>query len=63
MRTTIFLHSSKVSNYEKADVLGLTGEAARMFAFACCEVEVELEVNMETGEAEIMRVDGHAIYK
>ena len=63
MRTTIFLHSSKDDNYEKADEMGLTGGAARMFAFACCEVEIELEVDMETGEAEIMLVDRHALYK
>ena len=41
--------------------MGLTGEALRMFSFACYEVEFELEVNEMTGLATIIAVDGRMV--
>lgn len=59
--TTIYLHSSKDSNYNKGRTLGLTGKALDMFLFAGYEVALELKVDTETGAAEIMKVDGRPI--
>lgn len=59
--TTIYLHSSKESNESKGRDLGLKGEALDMFLYAGYEVALELEVNKETGAAEIMKVDGRPV--
>lgn len=61
MRTTIYLHSSKESNYEHGERLGLKGEALNMFMYGCYEVAVEVEVNESTGETEIISVDGRRV--
>lgn len=59
--TKIYLHSDKDTMWDKAKELGLSEDATRMFRYACCEVEVELEVDRKTGEAEIIGVDGHPV--
>lgn len=61
MKTIIYLHSSKESNYEHGEKLGLKGEALNMFMYGCYEVAVEVEVNEATGETEIISVDGLAV--
>lgn len=61
MIATIYLHSDKDSNADLAIKLGLNDEAARMFIYACHEVKVDLDVNPETGEAKIVRVDDREV--
>lgn len=58
MRTTVYIHGSKEYMYDKGQELGLTGEALKNFMYTCYEVEIELEVNMETGDSKIISVDG-----
>lgn len=57
---TAYLHGSKEAMWDKGEAIGLSGEALGRFSFALyeVEVEVELEVNEETGEANIIRVNG-----
>lgn len=57
MRLTVFLHSSKDSMYDAGYKLGLRGEALRLFSFTCYEVKIELEVDTETGNSKIVKVD------
>jgi len=56
-----YLHSSKESMLEIGDEIGLTGKALVKFRYALYEVEFELEVNTETGLAEIISVNGHKL--
>lgn len=56
-RVTTYLHSSKESNYEDGEGLGLTDNALQKFAYACCEVAIELEV-WPDGRSCIVGVDG-----
>jgi hypothetical protein len=60
MRTKIYLHGNKESNYSEGEKLGLTGEALRMFTFACYEVAIEIEVNPD-GTYEMLTVDGRKL--
>jgi hypothetical protein len=57
MRTDVFLHGEKESMWIKGEELGLTGEALRNFSRACYEVKLTLEVNADTGDADIIAVD------
>lgn len=61
MKTKLYLHSNKDSNYEKGEELGLTGEALKQFAYALSEVEFEVGIDPETGVATILSVDGKAL--
>ena len=56
MRTTVYLHSSKESMYEKGVSLGIQGDALDMFKYALSEVVVEIEVNEATGIVEIFGI-------
>jgi len=56
-RTKMYLHSNKDDNWEKAQALGLEGEAVRHFRYALNEVEFELDVDMTTGEIEVLSAD------
>ena len=60
MKAKVYLHSSKESMWELGEKLGLKGEALGMFKYACCEVEVEIEVS-ESGEEKIIKVDGREV--
>lgn len=51
----IYLHSSKDSNYDTAEDLGLSEDAQKTFAYALYEVECEVEVDMETGETKLLK--------
>ena len=61
MITTAYLHSSKDANYEKGQELGLSEKALKLFMFALYEVELEVDVNEETGEATILKVNGRNV--
>lgn len=61
MQTKVYLHSSKETMGDKADELGLTGEAASQFRYALSEVEFDIEVNPETGMTKIIAVDGRKL--
>jgi len=53
-RVSVFVHANnKETMYEKGEKIGLTGNALRMFSYACSEVEVILEVKMD-GTAKIV---------
>jgi len=58
MKTDIYLNSTKESNYNKGKELGLKGKALDYFLHALCEVEITVDVNENTGEATIIKVDG-----
>lgn len=57
MKAITYVHGSKESMHELGKKLGLTGEALNMFRYTACEVKLELDVNMKTGEARIVAVD------
>ena len=61
MKTILWLHASKDSNYERGEELGLSEEAIALFRHACTEVKVEVEVEEETGVAEIIAVNDHTL--
>lgn len=63
IRTDIFVHTSKESNFELGERLGLTGEALQNFKYACYEVKLSVDVDMETGDVEIVEVDDEALLK
>ena len=63
MRTTIYVHGSKESNWTKGVELGLDGDALMMFSHACEEVALEIEVDKATGIAKIVGVDGRLVYE
>lgn len=56
MKATIYLHASKESNIDLGESLGLKGKALEMFAYACYEVKVEMEVDPD-GNARIIAVN------
>ena len=53
-----YLHSDKEENYEIADDLGLSEDARATFRHACEEIELDLEVDLDTGYSRIIAVDG-----
>lgn len=57
MKITVYLHSSKESNYETGKQAGLEGDALEYFMYACYEVKVDLDVDKKTGQAKIVAVD------
>lgn len=56
MKTIIYLHSSKESNLDLGEELGLSEKALEQFKYACYEVGIEVEVNEETGETTILGI-------
>lgn len=60
VKTTLYLHGDKESNYEKftdlCEKAGIVPEPAaeRQFAYALYEVTVEIEVDLNTGKYEII---------
>lgn len=62
-RTKVYLHSSKESMLNEGERLGLNPNALEMFKYACYEVELELEVDEQTGQAVIVKCDGMELKK
>lgn len=61
MTATIYLHSTKESNRDVGQELGLTGEALNGFMYACYEVKLTLEVDEVTGDSVITHVDDRKV--
>lgn len=57
IRHTLYLHSSSDSTVDEGEELGLTGEALKMFCRAGYEVGLVLEVDPETGKANMIGVE------
>lgn len=56
-KTKMYLHSSKESNYDLAEELGIKSEKALdVFKYSLYEVEFEVDVNKKTGEVTILKV-------
>jgi hypothetical protein len=58
VETTIYLHSSKESNYHQAKELMLSKEDAYKFAYVCYEVGIRIKFDEETGEAVATHLNG-----
>ena len=58
---TMYVHGSREDCAEKAEEIGLEGDAAKRFWYALEEFEVELEVNMDTGEAKLIKIDSKEV--
>ena len=54
----MYLHGCKESNWDLAEEMELSEEAAGNFAYALLEVEFDVEVNIKTGSTKIVAVDG-----
>lgn len=61
VRTKMYLHGEKESNYELGEKLGLSEEAIKNFAYALYEVEFEVEVDTKTGDYTIIAVNGRKL--
>ena len=58
-RTTLYVTRSKEANWDVAVSLEIIGESAqRRFLYACCEVELGVDVDTETGLFTIVTCDG-----
>jgi len=55
--TDIYMHGDKERNWDHAEKLGMSKDAIRNFRYAALEVKLTLEVETETGAAEIIAVD------
>lgn len=65
VKKKLFLHSSKDSNYETANEMGLSEEAAKNFSRSLYEVEFVCLVDKETGDIEVLSVnigDGEGLF-
>lgn len=55
----MYLHQDKESNWDLGEELGMDENTIRdSFAYTLSEVELDVEVDLETGETEIKAVDG-----
>jgi hypothetical protein len=57
----IYLHGSKESMRYEGEKLGLSEEALEKFMYCCYEVALDVLTDMETGESEIVGVDGKSV--
>lgn len=57
IKTNITVNSEKDANWDKAEELGLKDDAARNFAYTAMELKLTLEVDIETGNAQIVAID------
>jgi hypothetical protein len=57
----IYVHKNKEDIWDKAEELGLQGQAKKDFMYALTEVKLTLEVDMDTGKSEIIAVDDRLI--
>jgi len=55
-KTSVYLHSSKDSMYDKGKELGLSKEAISEFSYCCSEVKVNIEVK-EDGTYKILGIE------
>jgi len=53
-----YLHINKEDNFGKAEELGLSEKALDNFIYSLGEVELNMEVNIETGETWIIGIAG-----
>lgn len=51
IKTTMYAHGSKDSNWDRGESLGLSGNALREFSYSLYEVKFSVEVNRKTGHA------------
>ena len=60
VKTKMYLHGDEENFYDDAKEIGLNPDNAafREFSNALYEVEFEVEVDTETGETKILKVDG-----
>jgi len=63
MKYTTYLHSDRSSNIHKADELGLSEKATDRFISSLYEVEFNMEVDVETGETQILGISGVKLEK
>ena len=49
MKVKFYLHTNKDQNWQLGEELGLKEEALRMFRYALYEVEIDAEVDEDTG--------------
>jgi hypothetical protein len=55
IKTTLYVHSSKESMWEKGEELGLSDVALRNFCYALYEVSIPVIIDTETGNYEIVK--------
>lgn len=63
IKTKMYLHNTKESNYQQGEELGLSEKAMENFKYALYEVEFVVEINEDSGEVEIIAVDGKKLIK
>lgn len=56
-----YVHGDDESLYETGAQMGLTGESLWTFSHACDEFELELDVDMNTGIAKVISIDGRKV--
>lgn len=57
----VYVHSTKDYMLEKGIKHGLKGKALDFFMCACYEVKLTLDVDEETGDSTVIKVDGREI--
>jgi len=58
---TAYVHSCKESMLDLGAANGISGEALENFKYALSEVKIEMRVDTETGDAQIVKVNGNHI--
>ncbi len=61
MKLTAYIHATKESMRELGEKNGLKGQALDFFSYACCEVNVTLDVDELSGRAVIVEIDGRSV--
>jgi len=63
MEYTAYLHSDKSTNIDKGKEIGLSAVAMDIFVYSLYEVEFNMEVDVETGETQILGIAGVKLEK
>ena len=58
IRAVVYVHSSKESMYAQGEELKLSEKALEMFKYAFGEVALTVDIDPETGLADIVAVNG-----
>lgn len=58
LKKKFYLHSSKDDNAEYGREMGLQGEALQNFRYAGYEVELDVEIDKETGNCYALTING-----